>query len=226
MPRARATGSSKVTRTEETKRWKSAWEAVRATRRAESASDISDFTAGKCDGYAYLFTISARLGPDLEVLSEALTILQTLKLDGPDWRRNLERLERMGGGDTHDNFAFGVMHYLVVGLEWTSEKRAAEYAVATMGLYPASQSWNSAVTRCRAVWQSFRKGAFTPLGDVLDPKEIFVRPRLDNLRENEMRRIVDPRDMSLLPKDGKLVANNSFWQSMIALNVVEVLQTD
>jgi hypothetical protein len=222
--RARMAGSTRSTRAAETKQWKQRWETSRAAHGADRSNRLENEILDKCEGYKYLSTILACLGPEYGVLAEALAVLQVLKLDGPNWRPQLDKAVKLGGGSTEDNFAFAMMNHYVRGEGWINVQRAAECSVATMGLYLDSNSWHSAVTRCRDVWIKYKAGSFTPMGELVSVDGIVVRPRFDNLREAEIRVIIDPYDFTPLPVEGKRVTDSAFWRNMKDLGLVEILQ--
>jgi hypothetical protein len=171
-------------------------EQLREVRALDASVRLETYTTGKCDGYQYLFKIYAALAPDHEILGECLAVLQTLKLDGPDWRHQLDKISRVGGGDMEDNFAFAAIQHCVGLFGGKNVKRAAECAVATMGLYPDSQSFRSAVTRCTEVWTKYRR-ALLPTGDNVVDSGLFVRVRTDSLQKDEDRKIIDPDASSI-----------------------------
>lgn len=216
--RPRTPGATRTRRSEESAALKRHWDSgVKFRRRSEEDQALND-------GYRYLQSISVVLGPEYELFSQALFSLQVLGLDKRDWRRRLDKLGRMGGGSTQDNFAFGMMRNLIEERGITNVKRAAEMAVAQMHLYPDAAGFHSAVTRCRSVWQKYKAGAFQPKGAVVEMNGLFVRPRQDNLRRDEVREILDPEDMRFLPKAGKRVADTSYWRSLVELGFVEIVQ--
>ncbi len=224
MPRVRLPGTSKVKRSEETKQCIARWEAVHAAHKGRAARKPKK--GRTCEGYQYLYTIWRLVAPENEILAQALGVIQALGLDGPDWRKRITQLERDGGGGNQDDFAFTLMSYFIEELGFKSQKRAAEYAVAFFGLYPEANSFHSAVTRCRGVWLRYKKGSFVPIGKLRNDAGITIRPRLDNLRPNEVRRIIDPIDLKEIPQAGKRVNDNVFWRGMIDLGLVEILQDD
>jgi hypothetical protein len=221
---ARFPGTIMVKRRDETTSWEQQWNRLREVRARDVSVRLDTYTAGKCDGYQYLFKIYAALAPDHEILGECLAVLQALKLDGPDWRRQLDQISRVGGGDMEDNFAFAAIHHYVGLFGGKNVKRAAECAVATMGLYPDSQSFRSAVTRCTEVWTKYTDGRFCPLGDNVVDSGLFVRVRTDNLQKDEDRKIIDPYDLRPIPKKGKWVNDTTFWRSLIALGLIKIVQ--
>jgi hypothetical protein len=164
---ARPPGSTKPSkRVAETVAWKKHWEAARKAHAADRYAHLETYTAGKCDGYRYLFTIYSLTCNEL--LGEALSQLQVLKLDGPDWRRTLDRVARFEAGGSFDDLALGSMRPLIEQNKWTV-KRAAEISVGQFGLYMDSNSFEAAVQRARQVWISYKKGKFRPVSETQIP---------------------------------------------------------
>jgi hypothetical protein len=178
---------------------------------------LETYVANKCDGYRYLFTIYAKTCN--EILAEAINVLQVLTLDGPDWRRRLDEIARLEVGGSDNDFAFSAMRHHIERQRW-STKRAAEHAVAQFGLYLDSNSFEAAVQRAREVWISYKKGVFQPLGNLRNPRGIVVKPNRENLKKDEVRRVLDPEDQQPLPLEGKRVPDTPFWRNMIDLGLV------
>jgi len=221
---ARPPGSTKPhKRAMETAAWKAQWEAARKVHTADSYAHLETYVAGKCDGYRYLFTIYSRTHNEL--LGEALSVLQVLKLDGADWRRTLDRVGRLEVGGSFDDLALGSMRSLIEQNKWPV-KRAAEISVGQFGLYMDSNSFEAAVQRARQVWIAYKQGKFRPLSELANSSGLVVKPNAETLKPDEVRRVLDPSDQKSIPAGGKRVPDTPFWRNMIDLGLVVIIDDE